>query len=73
MISVFHKEIIPEMGQLGVLGCTIKGYGCAGASYVSYGLLTKELERFVVALHFGEPSTFRHFCTDSNFTVSFRK
>lgn len=47
MIAVFHKEIVPEMGQLGVLGCTIEGYGCAGASYVSYGLLTKELERLV--------------------------
>jgi len=35
------------MGQLGVLGCTIKGYGCAGTSYVTYGLLTKELERSV--------------------------
>jgi len=46
-IAVFHKEIIPELGQLGALGCTIKGYGCAGLSYVSYGLLTKELERFV--------------------------
>jgi len=47
VIVVFHKEIIPEMGQLGVLGCTIKGYGCAGTSYVTYGLLTKELERSV--------------------------
>ena len=46
VIAVFHKEIMPEMGQLGALGCTIKGYGCAGTSYVAYGLLTKELERF---------------------------
>ena len=46
MIVVFHKEVMLEMGQLGALGCTIKGYGCAGTSYVSYGLLTKELERF---------------------------
>jgi len=51
VIVVFDKEIMPEMGQLGVLGCTIKGYGCAGTSYVTYGLLTKELERFVSALH----------------------
>lgn len=50
-IAVFHKEIMPEMGQLGVLGCTIKGYGCAGTSYVTYGLLTKELERSVNAFH----------------------
>jgi len=39
------------MGQLGALGCTIKGYGCAGTSYVSYGLLTKELERFADIRH----------------------
>jgi len=46
VIAVFDKEILLEMGQLGALGCTIKGYGCAGTSYVAYGLLTKELERF---------------------------
>ena len=44
---VYHKEIIPEMGQLGVLGSTIKGYGCAGTSYVAYGLLARELERYL--------------------------
>jgi len=43
--EVNHPEIIPEMGELGILGPTIKGYGCAGASYVAYGLLTRELER----------------------------
>ena len=46
-----------EMGQLGVLGCTIKGYGCAGTSYVSYGLLTRELERFVDAFCLSSPIT----------------
>lgn len=34
-----------EIGQMGVLGCTIKGYGCAGVSSVAYGLLTREVER----------------------------
>lgn len=34
-----------EIGQLGVLGCTIKGYDCAGVSNVAYGLLTREVER----------------------------
>jgi glutaryl-CoA dehydrogenase len=34
-----------EMGELGVLGATIKGYGCAGVSSVSYGLLAREVER----------------------------
>uniref|UniRef100_A0A8C9DFY5 Glutaryl-CoA dehydrogenase, mitochondrial n=1 Tax=Prolemur simus TaxID=1328070 RepID=A0A8C9DFY5_PROSS len=43
--TVFHREIISEMGELGVLGPTIKGYGCAGVSSVAYGLLARELER----------------------------
>ncbi|CAH2009489.1 unnamed protein product [Acanthoscelides obtectus] len=43
--EVFDREIMKEIGQLGVLGCTIKGYDCAGVSSVSYGLLTREVER----------------------------
>ncbi|KAM6307872.1 LOW QUALITY PROTEIN: glutaryl-CoA dehydrogenase [Podargus strigoides] len=43
--EVFDREIISEMGALGVLGPTIKGYGCAGTSSVGYGLVTRELER----------------------------
>ncbi|XP_078285349.1 glutaryl-CoA dehydrogenase b isoform X2 [Rhinoraja longicauda] len=43
--EVFHREILQEMGELGVLGSTIKGYGCAGTSYVSYGLIAREVER----------------------------
>ncbi|XP_076428024.1 glutaryl-CoA dehydrogenase, mitochondrial isoform X2 [Peromyscus maniculatus bairdii] len=43
--EVFHRDIVHEMGELGVLGPTIKGYGCAGVSSVAYGLLTRELER----------------------------
>ncbi len=39
------RELMPEMGRLGFLGATIDGYGCAGASYVSYGLVARELER----------------------------
>lgn len=34
-----------ELGDLGVLGPTIKGYGCAGVSSVAYGLLAREVER----------------------------
>lgn len=34
-----------EMGDFGVMGCTIKEYGCAGVSNVAYGLLTREIER----------------------------
>lgn len=33
------------MGEMGALGCTIKGYGCAGMSNVAYGLLTREVEK----------------------------
>ena len=40
------KDIFKEMGQLGLLGITIpEKYGCAGASYVSYGLVAREVER----------------------------
>ena len=40
------KDIFKEMGQLGLLGLTIpEKYGCAGASYVSYGLVAREVER----------------------------
>jgi glutaryl-CoA dehydrogenase len=39
------RALLPEMGALGLLGATIQGYGCAGASYVCYGLVARELER----------------------------
>jgi glutaryl-CoA dehydrogenase len=41
----FDREIMTEMGALGLLGSTIEGYGCAGASYVCYGLIAREVER----------------------------
>jgi glutaryl-CoA dehydrogenase len=41
----FDREILTEMGGLGMLGPTIEGYGCAGASYVAYGLIAREVER----------------------------
>ena len=40
----FDESIIREMGDIGMLGPTIKGYGCAGASYVAYGLMAREIE-----------------------------
>ena len=40
-----HREIFNEMGELGLLGSTIDGYGCPGVSYVSYGLIAREIER----------------------------
>ncbi len=41
----FDREIMNELGELGLLGPTIDGYGCAGASYVAYGLVAREIER----------------------------
>ncbi|KAJ7594926.1 acyl-CoA dehydrogenase domain-containing protein [Mycena floridula] len=41
----FNHDILPEMGKLGLLGPTIQGYGCAGASHVAYGLVAREIER----------------------------
>ena len=42
--EVFDRTIYKELGELGALGCTIKGYGCAGVSSVTYGLMTRELD-----------------------------
>ena len=41
----FDRDIYDEMGELGFLGATIDGYGCAGVSYVAYGLIAREVER----------------------------
>jgi glutaryl-CoA dehydrogenase len=41
----FDREILREMGELGFLGSTLQGYGCAGVNYVSYGLVAREIER----------------------------
>tara|TARA_B110000977_G_scaffold135595_1_gene172484 strand:+ start:372 stop:1556 length:1185 start_codon:yes stop_codon:yes gene_type:complete len=37
--------IFREMGEMGLLGLTIEGYGCAGMDYISYGLVAREVER----------------------------
>lgn len=37
-------EIFRELGELGLLGSTIEGYGCAGVGYVSYGLAARAIE-----------------------------
>ena len=39
------RTIFTEMGELGLLGSTIDGFGCAGTNYVSYGLIAREVER----------------------------
>jgi glutaryl-CoA dehydrogenase len=41
----FPQELIPELAELGLLGSSIEGYGCAGLNGVSYGLICQELER----------------------------
>jgi glutaryl-CoA dehydrogenase len=41
----YDSKVLQEMGELGLLGVTIKGYGCAGASTVASGLVTRAVER----------------------------
>jgi glutaryl-CoA dehydrogenase len=44
--EIFHREIMSEMGELGLLGATIpEDFGGVGAGYVSYGLIAREVER----------------------------
>ncbi len=44
-LEQFDREIMNEMGEMGFLGATLEGYGCAGVNYVSYGLISREVER----------------------------
>ena len=41
----FERGIMNDMGELGLLGSTIDGYGCAGLNYICYGLVAREVER----------------------------
>ncbi len=41
----FPCELVPELAEMGLLGCNIDGYGCAGLNNVCYGLVCQELER----------------------------
>ncbi|NEZ03490.1 acyl-CoA dehydrogenase [Wenzhouxiangella sp. XN201] len=41
----FPSELIPEIADMGLLGSSLEGYGCAGLNAVSYGLICQELER----------------------------
>src|SRR5712691_8191243 len=43
--ETFPTHLIPKLGELGVFGATLKGYGCAGLNNVAYGLIMQELER----------------------------
>ncbi len=41
----FNRKIMNEMGDLGLLGSFIDGYGCSGVGQISYGLVAREIER----------------------------
>ena len=41
----FPRELIAGIADLGLLGCSLTGYGCAGMNAISYGLICQELER----------------------------
>ncbi len=43
--GTFPLHLIPKLGELGVFGATLHGYGCAGLNNVAYGLIMQELER----------------------------
>ena len=43
--GTFPKHLIPQLAELGTLGATIQGYGCAGLNPTAYGLIMQELER----------------------------
>jgi len=43
--GTFPAELIPEIAAMGLLGCNLHGYGCAGLSDIGYGLAMQELER----------------------------
>src|SRR5437762_11612203 len=43
--GTFPVQLLPKLGELGVFGATLKGYGCAGLNNVAYGLIMQELER----------------------------
>src|ERR1044071_7498598 len=43
--ETFDRDIVREMGALGLLGVTLEGYGCPGGNHAMYGLITREIER----------------------------
>jgi glutaryl-CoA dehydrogenase len=43
--GTFPSDLIPQMAEMGLLGVNLEGYGCAGMSNVTYGLVCQELER----------------------------
>jgi glutaryl-CoA dehydrogenase len=53
--ATFPRDLIPEFAEMGFLGATLQGYGCAGMGPVAYGLTMIELER--------QDSGIRSFCS----------
>jgi len=43
--GVFPMDVVPKLAEMGVFGCNLEGYGCAGMNNVTYGLICTELER----------------------------
>ncbi len=43
--ETYDRALMCRFGEAGLLGPTIQGYGCAGVSYVAYGLIAREVER----------------------------
>ena len=43
--ETFPTHLIPRFAEMGLMGSTIQGYGCAGLGHVAYGLTMMELER----------------------------
>ena len=43
--EIYDNDLFKKLGQIGLLGSQIQGYGCSGVSSVSYGLIAKEIER----------------------------
>jgi len=43
--GTFPLELIPKIGEMGLFGCNLAGYECAGLSNVAYGVVCQELER----------------------------
>jgi glutaryl-CoA dehydrogenase len=43
--GTFPMELAKDLGEMGVFGATLTGYGCAGLDNVAYGLIMQELER----------------------------
>jgi len=43
--ELWDAAVMQEMGELGLLGASLEGYGCAGAGYLAYGLIAREIER----------------------------